>query len=139
MCWHQEMNLKLFCFSRQRISSHIFLFFFRYFRAGIFQRVKCYPHHILPFLSGLADHIQLMHKPRQIMFYALSILAIHFISRKPYEDFFYGGIHCGEVFEFRLNDVWVPVRVEMGMDDKWYLVGLPAFSGPLHISGYWGA
>ena len=29
--------------------------FFRYFRADIFQRVKCYPHHILPFLSGLAD------------------------------------------------------------------------------------
>ena len=28
-------------------------------------------------------------------------------------------------FEFRLNDVWVPARVEMGMDDKWYLVGLP--------------
>ena len=20
----------------------------------------------------------------------------------------YGGIHCGEVFEFKLNDVWVP-------------------------------
>ena len=40
----------------------------------------------------------------------------------------YGGIHCGEVFEFRLNDVWVPVRVEMGMDDKWYLVGLPGLT-----------
>ena len=37
----------------------------------------------------------------------------------------YGGIHCGEVFEFRLNDVWVPARVEMGMDRQWYLVGLP--------------
>ena len=36
-----------------------------------------------------------------------------------------GGIHCGEVFEFRLNDVWVPARMEMGMDDRWYLVGLP--------------
>ena len=34
----------------------------------------------------------------------------------------YGGIHCGEVFEFRLNDVWVPARVEM--DREWYLVGL---------------
>mgnify|MGYP002509030906 CR=1 FL=1 len=20
----------------------------------------------------------------------------------------YGGIHCGEVFEFRLNEVWIP-------------------------------
>lgn len=37
----------------------------------------------------------------------------------------YGGIHCGEVFEFKLNDVWVPARVEMGMDGEWYLVGLP--------------
>lgn len=35
----------------------------------------------------------------------------------------YGGIHCGEVFEFKLNSVWVPVRVEMAED--WYLVGLP--------------
>ena len=34
-----------------------------------------------------------------------------------------GGIHCGEVFEFCLNDVWVPARVEMYED--WYLVGLP--------------
>ena len=37
----------------------------------------------------------------------------------------YGGIHCGEAFEFCLNDVWVPALVEMGMDGKWYLVGLP--------------
>ena len=37
----------------------------------------------------------------------------------------YGGINCGEVFEFRLNEVWIPARVEMGMDRKWYLVGLP--------------
>ena len=36
----------------------------------------------------------------------------------------YGGIHCGEVFEFKLNDVWVPARVEMGMNREWYLVGL---------------
>ncbi len=40
----------------------------------------------------------------------------------------YGGIHCGEVFEFCLNDVWVPARMEMGMDDKWYLVGLPGLT-----------
>ncbi len=35
----------------------------------------------------------------------------------------YGGIHCREIFEFKLNDVWVPARVEM--DQGWYLVGLP--------------
>ena len=35
----------------------------------------------------------------------------------------YGGIHCGEVFEFNLNGVWVLAHVEMG--DDWYLVGLP--------------
>lgn len=35
----------------------------------------------------------------------------------------YGGIHCGEVFEFKLNNVWIPARVEI--EDGWYLVGLP--------------
>ena len=30
----------------------------------------------------------------------------------------YGGIHCGEVFEFKLNDVWVPYRVEMGDEQR---------------------
>ena len=39
------------------------------------------------------------------------------------DDRDYGGIHCGEVFEFKLNDVWVPARMEMNAD--WYLVGLP--------------
>lgn len=34
----------------------------------------------------------------------------------------YGGIHCGEVFEFKLNDAWVVARVERAED--WYLVGL---------------
>lgn len=37
---------------------------------------------------------------------------------------YYGGIHCGEVFEIQLNDVWVPARVEY-QDGAWYLVGLP--------------
>jgi len=37
----------------------------------------------------------------------------------------YGGIHCGEVFEFKVNDIWVPARVELNMERQWYLVGLP--------------
>lgn len=36
---------------------------------------------------------------------------------------YYGGLHCGECFEVKINDVWVPVRIEM--DEEWYLVGLP--------------
>ena len=36
---------------------------------------------------------------------------------------YYGGLHCGECFEVKINDVWVPVRIEM--DEDWYLVGLP--------------
>lgn len=36
---------------------------------------------------------------------------------------YYGGLHCGECFEVKTNDVWVPVRIEM--DEDWYLVGLP--------------
>ncbi|BDF35874.1 hypothetical protein CE91St62_39360 [Lachnospiraceae bacterium] len=37
---------------------------------------------------------------------------------------FYGGLHCGECFEVRVGNEWVPVRIEMGDKDKWYLVGL---------------
>ena len=36
---------------------------------------------------------------------------------------YYGGLHCGECFEVKINDGWVPVRIEM--DEDWYLVGLP--------------
>jgi len=36
---------------------------------------------------------------------------------------YYGGLHCGECFEVKINDVWVPVRIEM--DEDWYLVGVP--------------
>lgn len=36
---------------------------------------------------------------------------------------YYGGLHCGECFEVKINDVWVPVRIEM--DEDWYLLGLP--------------
>ena len=36
---------------------------------------------------------------------------------------YYGGLHCRECFEVKINDVWVPVRIEM--DEDWYLVGLP--------------
>ena len=36
---------------------------------------------------------------------------------------FYGGLHCGECFEVKVKDTWVPVRIEM--DEDWYLVGLP--------------
>lgn len=36
---------------------------------------------------------------------------------------YYGGLHCGECFEVKINDVWVPVTIEM--DEDWYLVGLP--------------
>ena len=30
---------------------------------------------------------------------------------------FYGGLHCGECFDVKVKDVWVPVRIEMG--DGW--------------------
>ena len=36
---------------------------------------------------------------------------------------YYGGLHGGECLEVKINDVWVPVRIEM--DEDWYLVGLP--------------
>ena len=36
---------------------------------------------------------------------------------------FYGGLHCGECFEVKAIEGWIPVRIEMA--DDWYLVGLP--------------
>ena len=42
---------------------------------------------------------------------------IHFDDGK-----YYGGLHCGECLDVRLNEVWVPTRIEMSED--WYLVGL---------------
>ena len=27
----------------------------------------------------------------------------------------YGGIHCGEVFEFKLNDVWIPALLSLSL------------------------
>ena len=41
---------------------------------------------------------------------------IHFDDGKCY-----GGLHCGECLDVRLNEVWVPTRIEMSED--WYLVG----------------
>lgn len=38
-------------------------------------------------------------------------------------ELFYGGLHCGECFDVKVKDAWVPVRIEM--DEEWYLVGLP--------------
>lgn len=36
---------------------------------------------------------------------------------------YYGGLHCGECFDVKVKDAWIPVRIEM--DEDWYLVGLP--------------
>lgn len=35
---------------------------------------------------------------------------------------YYGGLHCGDQFEVRVKDVWIPVRIELYKE--WYLVGL---------------
>ena len=36
---------------------------------------------------------------------------------------YYGGLHCGECFDVKVEGKWIPVRIEM--DEDWYLVGLP--------------
>lgn len=33
----------------------------------------------------------------------------------------YGGIHCGEVFEFCLNDVWVPAELRCMRTGIWWV------------------
>lgn len=35
---------------------------------------------------------------------------------------YYGGLHCGETFDVKINGRWIPTRIEMGND--WYLVGV---------------
>ena len=35
---------------------------------------------------------------------------------------YYGGLHCGETFDVKINGKWVPTRIEMGR--SWYLVGI---------------
>lgn len=35
---------------------------------------------------------------------------------------YYGGLHCGETFDVKINGRWTPTRIEMGND--WYLVGI---------------
>lgn len=36
---------------------------------------------------------------------------------------YYGGLHCGECFDVKVEDRWVPVRIEI--EEDWYLIGLP--------------
>lgn len=37
---------------------------------------------------------------------------------------YYGGLHCGECFEVFDGKRWQPTRIEMGMEQNWYLVGI---------------
>ena len=55
---------------------------------------------------------------------AYSSIAIHWLPediRFGIESY-YGGLHCGDCFDVKVRDVWIPVRIEM--DENWYLVGL---------------
>lgn len=36
---------------------------------------------------------------------------------------YYGGLHCGECFDVKIEDRWVQVRIEI--EEEWYLIGLP--------------
>lgn len=37
---------------------------------------------------------------------------------------YYGSLHCGSRFEVRVKGKWIPVRLELDLPDRWYLVGL---------------
>lgn len=37
---------------------------------------------------------------------------------------YYGGLHCGTGMEAMLDGKWVPTRIEMNINSKWYLVGI---------------
>lgn len=36
----------------------------------------------------------------------------------------YGGLHCGECFDVKINDEWVPTRIEF--KNNWYLIDVDA-------------
>lgn len=38
-------------------------------------------------------------------------------------DSVYGGLHCGDCFDLKVDNAWVPARIEI--EEEWYLVGLP--------------
>ena len=35
---------------------------------------------------------------------------------------YYGGLHCGETFDVKIKNRWIPTRIEGA--DGWYLVGV---------------
>lgn len=35
---------------------------------------------------------------------------------------YYGGLHCGDIFEVKVNGKWIPTRIEFGR--YWFLVGI---------------
>lgn len=37
------------------------------------------------------------------------------------------GFYCGERLEVLVEGKWQPTRMEMGMDQQWYLVGTPYY------------
>ena len=41
---------------------------------------------------------------------------------------YYGGLHCGTGMEVMLDGKWIPTRIEMSINSKWYLVGVDADS-----------
>ena len=41
---------------------------------------------------------------------------------------YYGGLHCGEGMEVMVDGKWIRTRIEMGINSKWYLVGVGADS-----------
>lgn len=90
---------------------------------------------ISPYISGnfidyliVADNISKIYR-YCFAFFGLFVFnqLIGYIVNRVYDirfdlESFYGGLHCGECFDVKVKDVWVPVRIEMG--DDWYLVGL---------------
>lgn len=40
-------------------------------------------------------------------------------------EVYYGGLYCGSCFEVRVKGQWIPVRMELDLPERWYLVGLP--------------
>lgn len=38
------------------------------------------------------------------------------------ETAYYGGLHCGETFDVKINEKWVPTRIEF--EAQWYLAGV---------------
>jgi hypothetical protein len=60
-----------------------------------------------------------MEKKEGRLFYNTAIERMNVLYNDGTTD---GGLHCGQIMDVKINNKWIPTRIEMS--DDWYLVGV---------------